>query len=129
MDATAYFAVLTSYRIRTTAILALLQGGRQGASGTTNGVVWVVENTCPAVLHLHAYDVTNLANELHNSNQAPNGKDNFSNNKFITPMVANGKVYVGTSTGVAVLAFTDFSLPAWTQITPASLSILWLTPD
>jgi hypothetical protein len=70
------------------------------ASGTTNGIVWVVENTSPAVLH--AYDATNLANELYNSNQAANGRDQFSNNKFITPMVANGKVYVGTSKSVAV---------------------------
>ena len=60
------------------------------ASGTTNGIVWAVENTSPAVLH--AYDATNLANELYNSNQAANGRDHFSNNKFITPMVANGKV-------------------------------------
>jgi len=70
------------------------------ASGTTNGIVWVVENSSPAVLH--AYDATNLATELYNSNQAPNGKDTFSNNKFITPMVANGKVYVSTSKSVAV---------------------------
>jgi hypothetical protein len=70
------------------------------ASGTTNAIVWVVENTSPAVLH--AYDATNLATELYNSNQAANGKDSFANNKFITPMVANGKVYVGTSTSVAV---------------------------
>jgi len=59
-----------------------------------------VENSSPAVLH--AYDATNLANELYNSNQAPNGKDNFSNNKFITPMVANGRVYVGTASSIAV---------------------------
>ena len=70
------------------------------ASGTSNGIVWVVENSSPAVLH--AYDATNLANELYNSSQASGGKDNFSNNKFITPMVANGKVYVGTSSSVAV---------------------------
>jgi hypothetical protein len=70
------------------------------ASGTTNGIVWVVENSSPAVLH--AYDATNLSNELYNSTQASGGKDNFSNNKFITPMVANGRVYVGTSTSVAV---------------------------
>lgn len=70
------------------------------ASGTTNGIVWVVENSSPAVLH--AYDATNLANELYNSNQAANGADHFSNNKFITPMVANGRVYVGTSSSVAV---------------------------
>lgn len=70
------------------------------ASGTTNGIVWVVENSSPAVLH--AYDATNLATEFYNSNQAANGRDQFSNNKFITPMVANGKVYVGTSKSVAV---------------------------
>ena len=60
----------------------------------------MVENTSPAVLH--AYDDTNLTTELYNSNQAANGRDQFSNNKFITPMVANGKVYVGTSQSVAV---------------------------
>jgi hypothetical protein len=70
------------------------------ASGTTNGIVWVVENSSPATLH--AYDATNLATELYNSNQAANGVDNFSNNKFITAMVANGRVYVGTSQSVAV---------------------------
>ncbi|MGC2767908.1 MAG: hypothetical protein WB607_20550, partial [Candidatus Acidiferrum sp.] len=70
------------------------------ASGTTNGIVWVVENSSPAVLH--AYDATNLSNELYNSTQASGGKDNFSSNKFITPMVANGRVYVGTQNSVAV---------------------------
>jgi hypothetical protein len=71
------------------------------ASGTTNAIVWAVENTNPAAV-LHAYDATNLATELYNSTQAPSGRDNFSNNKFITPMIANGKVYVGTSKSVAV---------------------------
>ncbi len=70
------------------------------ASGTTNGIVWVVENSDPAVLH--AYDATNLSNELYNSTQASGGRDNFNANKFITPVVANGKVYVGTSKSVAV---------------------------
>ena len=70
------------------------------ASGTTNGIVWAVENSSPAVLH--AYAATNLATELYNSNQAASGRDHFSNNKFIVPMVANGKVYVGTSKSVAV---------------------------
>jgi hypothetical protein len=71
------------------------------ANGASNGIVWVTENTSPAVLH--AYDATNLANELYNSNQASGGRDQFGNgNKFITPMIANGKVYVGTQTGVGV---------------------------
>ena len=63
--------------------------------------MWAVENRSPAVLH--AYDASNLARELYNSTQAPNGRDAFgSGNKFITPTIANGRVYIGTPTGVAV---------------------------
>jgi hypothetical protein len=70
------------------------------ANGTTNGIVWSVENSSPAVLH--AFDATNLQ-ELYNSNQAANGRDQFGNgNKFITPVEVNGKVFVGTPSGVAV---------------------------
>ena len=65
-----------------------------------NGIVWNVENASPAVLH--AYNASTLA-ELYNSNQAASGRDHFGNgNKFITPMIANGKVFVGTPSGVAV---------------------------
>jgi hypothetical protein len=70
------------------------------ANGSSNGIVWAIQNGGTAVLH--AYDATNLATELYNSSQAANGRDNFSGNKYITPMIANGKVYVGTPTGVIV---------------------------
>ena len=62
--------------------------------------MWAVENNSPAVLH--AYNAANL-NELYNSNQASGGRDQFgSGNKYITPMIVNGKVFVGTPNGVAV---------------------------
>jgi hypothetical protein len=71
------------------------------ASGTNNAILWAVENGSNAILH--AYDANNLANELYNSNQASGGRDQFgAGNKFITPTVANGKVYVGTINGVGV---------------------------
>ena len=71
------------------------------ANGTSNAIVWAHENSNPAVLH--AYDAANLARELYNSNQAAGGRDQFgAGNKYITPTVAGGKVFVGTSTGVAV---------------------------
>lgn len=70
------------------------------ASGSTNAIVWAHENTNPAVLH--AYDATNLSHELYNSNQAGTRDQLPPGNKFITPTIANGKVYVGTSNGVAV---------------------------
>ncbi len=68
------------------------------ANGTTDGIVWVVENGGTGVLH--AYDAGNLATELYNSTQSSNAQ--FSGNKFITPIVINGRVYVGTQTSVVV---------------------------
>jgi hypothetical protein len=70
------------------------------ANVTSNAILWAVENATTAVLH--AYDAYNLSHELYNSNQSGT-RDNFgAGNKFITPMIANGKVFVGTPTGVAV---------------------------
>ncbi len=71
------------------------------SNGAQNGVVWVIENRGGAGV-LHAYDTTNLPTELYDSNQAPNNRDHFSDNKFVPPMIANGKVYVGTTNSVAV---------------------------
>ena len=71
------------------------------ANGTANGIVWAHENSDPAVLH--AYDASDLGHELYNSSQAANGRDHFgAGNKFITPVIADGKVFVGTQSGVAV---------------------------
>jgi PQQ enzyme repeat len=71
------------------------------ANGTANAIVWAHENTSPAVLH--ALDAGNLAHELYNSNQAAANRDQFgAGNKYITPTVADGKVFVGTTNGVAV---------------------------
>jgi hypothetical protein len=80
------------------------------ASGTFNGIVWAIENGSTAVLH--AYDATNLAHELYNSNQAAGGRDTFgAGNKFITPTIVNGRVYVGTPTGVAVFGLVVVNPP------------------
>ena len=71
------------------------------ANGTSNGIVWAVENSNPAVLY--AYDATDLTHELYNSTQAAGGRDNFgAGNKFIAPTIADGMVFVGTPDGVAV---------------------------
>ena len=71
------------------------------ANGTSGAILWAAENRSTAVLH--AYDATNLAKELYNSNQASGGRDQFgAGNKFITPMITNSKVYVGTTNGVGV---------------------------
>ncbi len=71
------------------------------ANGTSDPILWAVENVNPAVLH--AYDATNLADELYNSNQASSGRDQFgAGNKFIVPTIADGRIFVGTTNSVAV---------------------------
>lgn len=68
------------------------------ANGDADAIVWASENSNPAVLH--AFNAKTLV-ELYNSNQASGGRDQFgAGNKFIIPTIANGKVYVGTTTGV-----------------------------
>ena len=70
------------------------------ANGTENGIVWAVDGGGPTAV-LHAYDAATL-NELYNSNQA-SGRDQLSGyNRFVTPTIANGKVFVQNLTGVAV---------------------------
>ena len=87
------------------------------ANGSRNGIVWASENGDTAVLH--AYDASDLAHELYNSNQAPSGRDHFgAGNKFITPMIARGKVYVGTTDGVGVFGLLPNSEPQPAQSRP-----------
>jgi hypothetical protein len=69
------------------------------ANGASNGIVWAFENSGI----LYAYDATDLTKELYDSNQAANNRDHFSGGgKFITPVIVNGRVYVGTPSSVAV---------------------------
>jgi len=69
-----------------------------------NGIVWAVEagrGSDSSVLH--AFAAVDVNRELYNSDQAAE-RDELpgTSNKFITPMIANGRVYVSTRTGVAV---------------------------
>jgi hypothetical protein len=71
------------------------------ANGSSDGIVWAVANSSPAILE--AYDATNVSRQLYYSNQAANGRDHFGNgNRCMTPTIAEGHVYVGTPTGIAI---------------------------
>jgi hypothetical protein len=78
------------------------------ANGASNGIVWAAEINSPAVLH--AYSANDLSNELYNSFQAAGSRDQFGDGvKFVAPMIASARVYVGTTTGVGVFGLLDQS--------------------
>jgi hypothetical protein len=71
------------------------------ANGAAEGIVWALDHGAGI---LFAYDARDLTKELYDSNQAASNRDHFSavGGHFIAPMVANGRVYIGTGTTVAV---------------------------
>jgi uncharacterized protein YjdB len=71
------------------------------SNNNTNGIVWALDRE---TRNVYAYDATDLTKVLYISSQAAGGRDSFANvgGHFITPMVANGKVYIGTGSTVAV---------------------------
>jgi hypothetical protein len=76
------------------------------ANGNTNGIIWDIDNSSydstspvasgPAVLH--AYNASNVANELYNSTQAGSRDQAGQALKFTVPTIANGRVFVPTAT-------------------------------
>ena len=69
------------------------------ANGSTNGIVWALDTSAwltngPAVLR--AYDASRVYRELYDSTMAGTRDTPGLAVRFTVPMVANGKVYVGT---------------------------------
>ncbi len=73
------------------------------SNGTNNGIVWAQErqdilsstaNIKPSILY--AYDATNVGTILYDSSQAGSRDQAGAATKFVTPMIANGKVYLPT---------------------------------
>jgi hypothetical protein len=72
------------------------------ANGSSNAIVWAVDslnvNAAGDVQGgvLHAYDASNLTNELYNSSQAGTRDQYGPGGKFTPPTIANGKVFLVT---------------------------------
>jgi hypothetical protein len=87
------------------------------ANGVRNGILWeTTGHSEPGTLH--AFDASNLSHELWNSDMSP-GDTLGEFVKFTNPTVANGKVYVATSSGSVVVygsicSNTNLRLPGCT---------------
>jgi hypothetical protein len=117
------------------------------SSPTANGILWAIDGTArnstcgstPGVncLGLYAYNASNLGTVLYNSSQSANDPPPTPV-KFATPVVTNGKVYVGTQTGISVYGLLShsptavtplFSLAAGTYTSTQSVSLSDPTPN
>jgi len=76
------------------------------SNGTTNGIVWALNNgaykTATGQAVLLAYPATNLGKQLYSSRTKATRDNPGQPIKFQVPTVANGKVYVMTLKGLAV---------------------------
>jgi hypothetical protein len=77
------------------------------ANGTANGILWLIDHgeplqnqdppngAAPTTATLRAYDALNLTSELYDSGMNAGDAPGYGI-KFTSPIVANGKVYIGT---------------------------------
>jgi len=73
------------------------------AQGSSNAILWAVRSAQGAPAVLDAFNPADLGQQYYSSSQAAGGRDDFGNgNKFVTPVIANGKVFIATPDGVAV---------------------------
>ncbi|HEY1945405.1 MAG TPA: hypothetical protein VGG97_00245 [Bryobacteraceae bacterium] len=75
------------------------------ANGSKDGIVWVIETGRMAVLH--AYDASNIANELYDSRTFRDRDQAASSLHFTIPTVAGGRVYVPAAGEVEVFGLLD----------------------
>ena len=91
------------------------------SNGNANAILWALDgsaddSTCDGggsdCLGLYAYDATNLKNQLYTSNQATNNRDaTGATVKFVPPIIANGKVYLGTQSALVTYGLLAATLP------------------
>ncbi len=79
--------------------------------GTSNAIVWTIDYGTATESHpaiLRAYDASNLAGKLYDSSLQPLRDTPGLAVPFTVPIVANGKLYLGTQTQLDVFGFLPF---------------------
>lgn len=89
------------------------------SNGTSNGILWALDDSSTSQI-LYAYNASNLGQMLYNSNQAANGRDAPGGPvKFSAPVIANGKVYVGSQASVSAFGLLSTPVTAAPTFSPA----------
>jgi PA14 domain/Chitobiase/beta-hexosaminidase C-terminal domain len=76
------------------------------ANGTNNAILWMINSSV-----LHAFNATNLSQELYNSSQNASRDNPGTSVKWEVPTVANGKVYLNMQGSLAVFGSSIFLTP------------------
>jgi hypothetical protein len=102
------------------------------ANGNSNGIMWAILYGANTILY--AYDASNISDELYGSDQG-GARDQLGQGvQFAVPTVADGHVFVGTSTSLAVfgLLANSSSVPptapsnlAATATAPTTVHLTW----
>ena len=104
-------------------------GTSVSSNGTTagSGIVWAIDSSQygspgpgPGPAVLYAFDATNVQTVLYSSGQNATRDKAGNAVKFTVPTVANGKVYVGTSTEVDVYGLLGVNAPNISSISPTN---------
>jgi hypothetical protein len=96
---------MTPLSSSSTSVVSPRVGMTISANAASNGILWETtgDSTIPSVPGtLHAFDAVNLSDELWNSNENASEDSLGGFAKFANPTVANGNVYVATSSGAVV---------------------------
>jgi hypothetical protein len=131
---------LNTTPVKSPASYAGVGSGSISANSTGGGIYWAVTWTNGAIGAnsgtLRAFDATNLQTQFYASSQAAGGRDTLSYvPNFISPTVANGKVFVATESQLLVYGLLPSLTPnagnnqsAYVGTTlPTSISVLALS--
>ncbi len=96
------------------------------SSGSSNSIAWTVQTdnyNSGGNATLRAYDASNISSTLYSSSTNSARDNPGASVKFVVPTVANGKVYVGTNSALAVYGLLNGSQQAAAPaISPAGQS-------
>lgn len=93
------------------------------ANGSTDGILWLIRDSNNTAV-LYALKASNISKKLYDSAQKAARDTAGPFNKFQVPTIANGKVYVGTQTQLAVYGLLpgSKSMPAGIATSASTLS-------